>query len=86
VERFVGADRGLKRLSLRRVRDVELEPASAASPSAPRCAASTTLRDALSLMLTEGSHEAVVVGDGNEPIGMLSLQHVSDLLREQVTA
>jgi osmoprotectant transport system ATP-binding protein len=86
VERFVGADRGLKRLSLRRVRDVELEPAATAAPDAPRCAESTTLRDALSLMLTEGSHETLVVGDDGEPMGTLSLQHVSDLLREQVTA
>ncbi len=86
VEKFVGADRGLKRLSLRRLGDVELEPASDASAGAPRCRASTTLRDALSVMLTEGAHEVVVVGDDGEAIGMLSLQRVSDLLHEQVTA
>jgi osmoprotectant transport system ATP-binding protein len=86
VERFVGADRGLKRLSLRRMEDVELEPASAVSSDAPRCKRTTTLRDALSLMLTEGAHEAVVVDDDGEPVGTLSLQRVSDLLREQVTA
>jgi osmoprotectant transport system ATP-binding protein len=86
VARFVGADRGLKRLSLRRLRDVELEPATGAASDAPRCRDTTTLRDALSLMLTEGSHEVVVTDDDGEPIGMLSLQRVSDLLREQVTA
>jgi osmoprotectant transport system ATP-binding protein len=86
VERFVGADRGLKRLALRSVRDVELDHAAAASAGAPRTAASTTLRDALSLMLTEGAHEVVVVDEAGEPIGALSLQRVSDLLREQVTA
>jgi osmoprotectant transport system ATP-binding protein len=86
VERFVGADRGLKRLSLRRMRDVELEPASGAAADAPRCKETTTLRDALSLLLTEGSHEIIVCGDDGEPAGMLSLQRVSDLLREQVTA
>jgi hypothetical protein len=36
-------------------------------------------------MLTEGAHEVVVAEDGAEPIGMLSLQRVSDLLREKVT-
>jgi CBS domain-containing protein len=66
--------------------DVELEPASEAAADAPRCAPSTTLRDALSLMLTEGAHEVVVLGADGEPKGMLSLQRVSDLLREQVTA
>jgi osmoprotectant transport system ATP-binding protein len=86
VEKFVGADRGLKRLSLRRLRDVELEPASDAAAGAPRCSPSTTLRDALSVMLTEGAHEVVVVGDDGEAVGMLSLQRVSDLLHEQVTA
>jgi osmoprotectant transport system ATP-binding protein len=86
VERFVGADRGLKRLALRRMRDVELEPASGAAADAPHCKETTTLRDALSLMLTEGSHDIVVCNDDGEPVGMLSLQRVSDLLREQVTA
>ncbi len=42
--------------------DVELEPAGDAAADAPRCTPSTTLRDALSLMLTEGAHEVVVVG------------------------
>jgi osmoprotectant transport system ATP-binding protein len=86
VERFVGADRGLKRLSLRRLRDVELELAAGAPADAPRCKDTTTLRDALSLMLTEGSHEIVVTAEDGEPVGMLTLQRVSDLLREQVTA
>ena len=86
VERFVGADRGLKRLSLRRLKDVELEPAVGASADAPRSKDTMTLRDALSLMLTEGSHEVVVLGDDGEPAGMLTLQRVSELLRERVTA
>ena len=86
VERFVGADRGLKRLSLRRLKDVELEPAAGAAADAPRSKDTTTLRDALSLMLTEGSHEIVVLGDDGEPAGMLTLQRVSELLREPVTA
>ena len=43
VEKFVGADRGLKRLSLRRLSEVELEPASDAATDAPRCVPSTTL-------------------------------------------
>ena len=68
------------------MRDVELDPAVDAASDAPRCRPSTTLRDALSLMLTEGAHEVVVAEDGAEPLGSLSLQRVSELLREQVTA
>ena len=86
VERFVGADRGLKRLSLRRVSDVELDAAAAGSSDAPRCSEATTLRDALSVMLTEGAQEIVVVGVAGEPIGILPLQRVSELLRDQVPA
>jgi len=37
-------------------------------------------------MLTEGAHEVIVAGDDGEAVGMLSLQRVSDLLREEVTA
>jgi osmoprotectant transport system ATP-binding protein len=86
VERFVGADRGLKRLALRRVGEVELEPAGEGEFDGPRCPASTTLRDALSLMLTEGARETLVVSDDGAPLGVLSVERVSDLLREQVTA
>ena len=83
VERFVGADRGLKRLSLRRVGEVELEPAPDTFDG-PRCASTSTLRDTLSLMLTEGVRDVLVVGDDGTPLGLLSLQRVSDLLREPV--
>jgi osmoprotectant transport system ATP-binding protein len=85
VERFVGADRGLKRLSLRRVGDVELEPAPD-DFDGPRCSPATSLRDALSLMLTEGARTVIVVDDDGSSIGVLSVQRVSDLLHEQVTA
>ena len=61
VARFVGADRGLKRLSLRHLDDVELESANGAV--GPVLDGQTTLRDALSAMLNEGAREVVVVGE-----------------------
>jgi osmoprotectant transport system ATP-binding protein len=85
VERFVGEDRGLKRLSLRRVGDVELDPAPEGF-SGPQCPATRTLRDALSVMLTEGSRETLVVDGDGQPLGVLSIERVSDLLREAVVA
>ena len=82
VARFVGADRGLKRLALRRLSDVELDPPNGSlGPSAD---IHTTLRDALSLMLTEGSRSLVVTGEDGEPVGELSLDRVSALLAEPV--
>jgi osmoprotectant transport system ATP-binding protein len=81
VERFVGADRGLKRLALRRVSEIELEPALAGFDG-PQCPATTTLRDALSLMLTDGARELLVVApDDGSALGVLSIERVSDLLR-----
>ena len=70
VARFVGDDRGLKRLSLRRVAEVELDPRERRRRRRAR-PADTTLRDALSLMLTEGRRALVVVDDGGAPRGVL---------------
>jgi osmoprotectant transport system ATP-binding protein len=86
VERFVGADRGLKRLALRCAGDVELEALPAGPFAGPHCSATTTLRDALSLMLTDGSREALVCDEFALPLGVLTLDRVSGLLREQVAA
>ena len=74
VAQFVGADRGLKRLALRRLDEVELAAgARTATAPAPECSSSkTTLRDALSLMLTEGSAGVVVVGEDGEPTGYMT--------------
>jgi osmoprotectant transport system ATP-binding protein len=81
VARFVGADRGLKRLALRRLDEIELEPVDgAAPPDAPRAPGSTTLRDALSLMMAEGADPLVVVDGGGTPIGLLSIARVGRVL------
>ncbi len=83
VSRFVGADRGLKRLALRRLGEIELEPVDgAASPAAPRAPASMTLRDALSLMMSEGADPLVVVDADGRPIGLLSVARVGQVLSE----
>ena len=84
VARFVGADRGLKRLALRRLDEIELEPVGdgGAPANAPRAPGSTTLRDALSLMMAEGADPLVVVDAGDKPIGLLSVARVGRVLSE----
>ncbi|HEY7693652.1 MAG TPA: ABC transporter ATP-binding protein [Gaiellaceae bacterium] len=83
VERFVGADRGLKRLALRRLEEIELEPLNGAPPAdAPQAPGSTTLRDALSLMMSEGADPLVVVDADGTPIGLLSVARVGRVLSE----
>ena len=78
VARFVGADRGLKRLALLCVCDVELEPAV---NGGPRVGSQTTLRDALSAMLADGSR-AVLVVDGERVLGSLSLDRIAALVED----
>jgi osmoprotectant transport system ATP-binding protein len=87
VAQFVGADRGLKRLALRRLDEVSLLPVPDRDGSgAPVCSSKTTLRDALSLMLTEGSTGVVIREDDGTVKGYLTFEVVSGLLSaEQVT-
>jgi osmoprotectant transport system ATP-binding protein len=80
VEDFVGADRALKRLSLQRVRDIELLPARD-SATGPRLAPDMLLRDALSELLAHEAREAPVVDDGRV-LGMLSIELVSLAIAE----
>jgi len=80
VARFVGADRSLKRLALRRLSDIELLAVPNGDHSLyPTVAASTTLRDALALMLEEGRRELAVVDEGRVS-GLCSVEHLAALL------
>jgi osmoprotectant transport system ATP-binding protein len=81
VASFVGEDRALRRLSLRRVDELELEPADRASPGDPQLDPTTTLRNALSVMLAADRWKALVVADG-KPLGSVSFEQISGLLAE----
>jgi osmoprotectant transport system ATP-binding protein len=83
VAQFVGADRSLKRLALRRLSEIELQVAPNGDASRYRTvAASTTLRDALALMLEEGRRELAVVDDSGVR-GLCSVEQVAALLAPQ---
>ncbi len=71
VARFLGLDRGLKLLSLRRLDELELGPLDGSS--APSIEGSTTMRDALSRMITTGSRSLVVLDGSGEPRGVVTL-------------
>jgi osmoprotectant transport system ATP-binding protein len=78
VADFVGADRGLKRLRVWTLDDLELDPYSGgALPSAP---AGTSLRDALSLMLSEGATRVAVLGPDGTATGSVSLEAIAAML------
>ena len=82
VARFVGADRGLKRLALRTLAEIDLEPLDGAASDGPRAPGTTTLRDALSLMMSEGADPLVVVDGDGKPLGLISVARVGRLLAE----
>jgi osmoprotectant transport system ATP-binding protein len=79
VEQFIGEDRALRRLALRRVGDVELEPDDGGD--APHVSTSTTVRNALSLMVGSASDRVCVIGDDGAVKGVLRLTSVEELLR-----
>jgi osmoprotectant transport system ATP-binding protein len=77
VASFVGRDRALKRLSLHRLADLDLLDVGMPNGE-PRVPASTTLRDALSMMLTDGD-ELLVVDDVNgTPTGRATIELIQD--------
>jgi osmoprotectant transport system ATP-binding protein len=81
VARFVGRDRGLKRLALRTLGEVDLNPAPAVPFTGSRYPQSAVLRDVLSEMLSNGTSEVMVVDDSGLEQGVLSIDRISDLLR-----
>jgi len=82
VEQFVGEDRALRRLALRRVGDVELDPVGNPGPGdAPVVPASTTVRNAVSLMLQSATDRVLVTEDDGAPRGVLRLERVEEILK-----
>jgi osmoprotectant transport system ATP-binding protein len=79
VADFVGADRGLKRLNVWRLGDLELDPAPEEA-GGPTATADTSLRDALSLMLVEGQGRLVVVDEDGRPAGTIALESITRLI------
>jgi osmoprotectant transport system ATP-binding protein len=79
VARFVGTDRALKRLTLTTLADVNLAHPGGASTDAVRVPLTTTVHDALSILLdgggkpllvVDGSHAGTDVGDDGVAVGV----------------
>jgi osmoprotectant transport system ATP-binding protein len=88
VARFVGADRGLKRLALTSLAELKLiEPnglrADLRVDSERRVSPQTSVRDALSLILIAGGEPLTVVNDDGRVEGLMTLQLVESLLSDE---
>ena len=79
VEQFIGEDRALRRLALRTLADVRLQPNVAGMEPTVVGAPTTTLRNAVSLML-ESDTDALLVKDGERVLGVFHLGDAGDLL------
>jgi osmoprotectant transport system ATP-binding protein len=81
VAKFVGEDRGLKRLRVRHVSDVELDPpVSGAAAAEAAISTHTSLHTALSSMLTEGITQINVVDDDGKPVGSVRFDAIAQLV------
>jgi osmoprotectant transport system ATP-binding protein len=91
VAKFVGADRGLKRLSLTRLSELKLiEPNGVRPDESPdgvrRVSMEMSVRDALSVMLTAGGRPLTVVDGEGRVEGLLTLGLVEKLLCDEAAA
>jgi osmoprotectant transport system ATP-binding protein len=80
VADFVGADRGLKRLVVWRLGDLELDPAPGDDAAGLTAPADTSLRDALSMMLVEGKERLTVLDGDGRPKGVVALGSITRLI------
>jgi osmoprotectant transport system ATP-binding protein len=86
VAEFVGADRSIKRLSLTTLGELKLLEPNGTRPGPTRAPLQTSVRDALSMILTAGG-EALTVVDGEELVqGLLTLGLIEQLLSEEAAA
>jgi osmoprotectant transport system ATP-binding protein len=83
VARFVGADRGIKRLSLTTLDELKLIAPDGSAPGARRVPARASVRDALSVILTAGGEPVAVVDAEDRVQGMLTLDLIEQLLSRE---
>jgi osmoprotectant transport system ATP-binding protein len=87
VARFVGADRALKRLALTPVAELNLiAPNGAAPVPAQRVSASTSARDALSMLLVANGRPLQVVDGENHVAGLVTLELLEQLVSGEASS
>jgi len=79
VAKFIGEDRALRRLALKKLTDVELEQADGAQEG-PRVSIETTVRNAVSLLLDTKADRLLVENDNGEVVGAFRFSDAGALL------
>jgi osmoprotectant transport system ATP-binding protein len=83
VAQFVGADRGIKRLSLTTLADVRLLAPNGQGPNVQRVSARASVKDALSMLLTAHGEPLAVVDGDDRVTGLVTLSHLERLIAEE---
>jgi osmoprotectant transport system ATP-binding protein len=83
VAALVGADRGLKRLSLRTIRDLEPEALDGRT-GLPEFEARTKLRDALSALLAADTRGGIALDDDGRPRGLVTVEAIATALNDEL--
>jgi osmoprotectant transport system ATP-binding protein len=81
VARFVGQDRGLKRLSLRTVGDLRVEPIGRGG-GMPEFPPTMSLRDALSILLAADTRGGVALDESGKPRGLVTVDEIASALAD----
>ncbi|HEY8646399.1 MAG TPA: ABC transporter ATP-binding protein [Gaiellaceae bacterium] len=79
VAKFVGEDRALRRLALKRLSDVQLAPADGTEPH-ERVSIDTTVRNAVSLLLETKTDRLLVENGSGEVVGVFRFSDAGALL------
>jgi len=79
VAKFIGEDRALRRLALKKLTDVQLETADGAQDG-PRVSIQTTVRNAVSLLLDTKADRLLVENDKGDVVGAFRFSDAGALL------
>jgi osmoprotectant transport system ATP-binding protein len=82
VEQFLGQERALRRLALRRVSDAQLQPLPADLGGLPTVSHDAGLREALDALIAQGASNVVVLDADNRPIGCLDVRTIAAVVHE----
>ncbi|MEY2474526.1 MAG: osmoprotectant transport system ATP-binding protein [Actinomycetota bacterium] len=80
AESFLGNERALRRLALRKVGDAKLAALNGAPNGLPTVAASAPLREALDALVAQGVTAVVVTDDAGAPVGTLDVVAIAGAL------
>ena len=78
VEQFLGRERALRRLALRKVSDINLGPLPQETAGLLTIPATATLREALDVLIANQASEVVVADEKAQPLGTLDLERIAE--------